>query len=390
MVGELLPVPPAIPMLMTDERIILIVDDDPSNLAILNSVLRTQYRVRAAVSGAEAIRAAFSEPGPDLILLDVMMPEMDGYEVLARLRAEPRTRDIPVIFVTVMAEAADIERGLELGAADYVTKPVNPVVVRARVRTQLEAKQARDWLVDRKAALEAEVDRRMAENDAIQRVSIRALANLAELRDMETGNHILRTEAYVLHLATRMRRHPRFADVLTDRYIGLLGRSAPLHDIGKVGIPDQVLRNPQALNAEERAIMCTHASLGADAIERAERDIDVPPEFLSLAKEIAHWHHEHWDGTGYPDGLEGEQIPVSARLMAIADVFDALVSRRVYKPAMSYAQAREIILGGRGTHFDPDMTDGFLEGFEEFVEIAERYRDEDAAGTAETGPSQPR
>ncbi|MDZ4252426.1 MAG: two-component system response regulator [Sulfuritalea sp.] len=354
---------------------ILIVDDEPTNLFLLTGLLRPDYLVRAANSGESALRAAASQPKPDLVLLDVMMPGMDGYAVLARLRENPETCDIPVVFLTALAEADDEEHGLQLGAADYITKPIKPAVVQARVRTQLQAKQARDWLRDENSFLEAEIVRRMTENDLTQRVSIRALAHLAEIRDPETGGHILRTQGYVQQLATGLRQHPRFAATMHERYIDLLARSAPLHDIGKVGIPDHILLKPGKLTADEWVIMQTHAKQGSDAIEQAERDIEMPLEFLSVAKEIAHWHHEKWDGSGYPDGLAGDAIPVAARLMALADVFDAVISVRVYKPAMSYAYAREIIAAGRGKHFDPDVTDAFFAGFDEFVGIAERYRD---------------
>ena len=185
------------------------------------------------------------------------------------------------------------------------------------------------------------------------------------------------------HLAQTLRRHPRFAAMLNDQYINLLGRSAPLHDIGKVGIPDHILLKPGKLNAEEWAIMQTHAQLGSEAIERAEADIEMPLDFLSLAKEIARWHHEKWDGSGYPEGLSGEAIPLSARLMALADVFDALISPRVYKPPMSFAEARSIIYEGRGKHFDPDIVDAFIADFSVYCAIAERYHD--AEDLAEAG-----
>ena len=356
-------------------RVILIVDDAAENLHVLYELLRPQYRVLAATSGEAGLRIAHGEPTPDLILLDVMMPGMDGYTVLAKLREAPATRDIPVIFLTALADAGDEERGLQLGAADYITKPISPLVVLARVRTQLEAKEARDGLRNQNAQLEAEVARRMAENDLTQRVSIRALAHLAETRDTETGNHIMRTQGYVQRLAVALRDHPRFAATLSECYIDLLSRSAPLHDIGKVGIPDYVLLKPGKLTPDEWAIMQTHAALGSDAIEQAEVDIEMPLAFLAAAKEIAHWHHEKWDGSGYPDGLTGDAIPISARLMAIADVFDALISVRPYKTAMSYEQAREIIAAGRGKHFDPDVTDAFLADFDDFVAIAQRYVD---------------
>ncbi|NVO04608.1 MAG: two-component system response regulator [Rhodoferax sp.] len=354
---------------------LLIVDDSPENLSVLSELLRPHYRVLAAISGSGCLRVANSQPKPDLILLDVMMPEMDGYATLQRLRESPATSDIPVVFLTALSGTEDEERGLQLGAADYITKPIKPALVLARVRTQLEAKQARDWLKDQNATLEAEVARRMAENDLTQRVSIRALAHLAETRDPETGNHILRTQAYVQRLATGLRSHHRFAGTLNDRYIDLLARSAPLHDVGKVGVPDHILLKPGPLTPGEWVIMRTHAQLGSEAIEQAERDIETPLAFLSLAKEIAHWHHEKWDGSGYPDGMVGDAIPISARLMAVADVFDALVTPRVYKAAMAFEVARGIIAGERGKHFDPDVTDAFLACFHDFVAIAERYRD---------------
>ena len=362
-------------MTAAHQPVILIVDDSAENLNVLSDLLRPQYRVLAANSGEGCLRVANSAPKPDLILLDVMMPGMDGYSVLARIKDAPATRDIPVVFLTALADAGDEERGLKLGAADYITKPIMPTVVLARVHTQLEAKMARDWLKDQNVALEAEVAHRMAENDLTQRVSIRALAHLAETRDPETGNHILRTQGYVQFLANLLHPHPRFADTLNERYIDLLHRSAPLHDIGKVGIPDHILLKPGKLTPDEWAIMKTHARLGSDAIEQAERDIEMPLPFLALAKEIAHWHHEKWDGSGYPDGLAGDAIPVSARLMAIADVFDALICERVYKHAFSYEAARAIIADGRGRHFDPDATDAFLAHFAAFTAIADRYRD---------------
>jgi putative two-component system response regulator len=359
----------------SSQTTLLIVDDAVENLTVLNALLSPHYQIRVATTGEKALRIAASEPRPDLILLDVMMPGMDGYQVFDQLRADVGTRQIPVIFVTAMDTSEAELRALDAGAVDFITKPMVPAIVLARVRTQLELKQARDWLANQNKILEAEIASRMRENEITQEVSIRALAHLAETRDPETGDHILRTQSYVRELALRLRDHPRFAATLNDRYIDLLHRSAPLHDIGKVGIPDQILRKPGPLTEGEWEIMKTHAKLGAEAIELAERDAAQPVAFLALAKEIAHWHHERWDGGGYPDGLLGEAIPVSARLMAVADVFDALISRRVYKPAMPYAQARGIIVLGRGRHFDPDVADAFLDDFEVFSTIAGQYRD---------------
>jgi putative two-component system response regulator len=354
---------------------LLIVDDTPENLSILVDILQPKYRVLATTSGEACLKIASTAPIPDLILLDVMMPGMDGYEVIFKLHQNPITRDIPVIFLTALTTAANEENGLKLGAVDYITKPITPSLVLARVRTQIEAKHARDWMKNQNTILEAEVNRRMHENNLIQRVSIRALAHLAETRNLETGNHILRTQGYMHRLATGLNQHPRFATILNERYIDLLTQSAPLHDIGKVGIPDHILLKPGKHTPEEWVIMKTHAKLGSDAIEQAERDIDMHPAFLSAAKEIAHWHHEKWDGSGYPDGLAKDAIPVSARLMAVADVFDALISPRTYKPAIPFKQARDMIAEQSGKHFDPDMIDAFLAGFDDFVSIAKQYLD---------------
>jgi putative two-component system response regulator len=303
------------------------------------------------------------------------MPQMGGYEVFERLRADPATRDIPVIFLTALDTPEAELHGLAAGAADYLTKPIRPNLVLARVRTQLDVKRARDWLKDQNAYLEAEIARRMTENELTQTVAIRALAHLAEARDQETGNHIRRTQAFVAQLAERLRTHPRFVATLDQGYINLLTRSAPLHDIGKVGVPDAVLRKPGPLSPNERCIMQTHARIGADAIALAQQDLEHPLAFLTLAQEIARWHHERWDGSGYPDALAGEAIPVCARIMSLADVFDALISPRVYKPALSLGEARTIIVAGRGTQFDPDVTDAFRADFAAFAAIAQGHRD---------------
>jgi putative two-component system response regulator len=355
----------------TDNGVILIVDDLPENLSVLGELLQgAGYRVKVANTGRRALRLAAQQPGPSLILLDIMMPEMDGHEVLRQLRDNVMTRNIPVIFLTAMDADSDEERAFGAGIADYITKPIKPAVVLARVRSQLLVRQARQWLQDQNQALEAEIARRMRENEQIQAVSIRALAHLAETRDNETGNHIQRTQDYVRVLATRLAGHPRFASLIDSNYIELLVRSAPLHDIGKVGIPDSILLKPGKLTPDEWETMKTHTVLGSEAITLAERDIDASVEFLAQAKEIARWHHERWDGSGYPDGLAGEAIPLSARLMALGDVFDALISKRVYKEAFPFDSVRKIIGEGRGSQFDPDITDVFLAACGEFEAIA--------------------
>lgn len=353
---------------------VLLVDDTAENLQVLSGLLHPEYRVLAATSGERCLALAETQH-PDLILLDIVMPGLDGFQTLERLRAKEPTRDIPVIFVTSMGNAEFHVQGLAAGAVDFISKPIDPPVVLARVRTQIENKRARELLANQNSWLEAEVKRRMAEYETAQTVSIRALAHLAEIRDPETGNHIHRTQHYVFVLAQRLRDHPRFADFLTERNIDLLVKSAPLHDLGKVGIPDRILLKPGKLTPDEWEIMKTHARLGSDAIEMAEEDAEQPVAFLRLAKEIAHWHHEKWDGSGYPDGLVGDAIPIAARLMAIADVFDALISVRPYKLALPFDQARRIIIDGRGRHFDPDVTDAFVIAYDDFVEIARRYSD---------------
>jgi putative two-component system response regulator len=383
------------------QQTILVVDDAPQNLTLLGELLRSTYRVRAANSGERALRAAVTEPRPDLILLDVMMPEMDGYEVLRRLRAERATRDIPVIFITAMNGTENEEHGLALGAVDYITKPIQPAIVLARVRTHVELKQARDRLAGENEWLEAEVARRTQEIILVQDLSVRALACLAEARDNETGHHILRTQNYVELLAQHLSGHLRFAAALEGRQLSLIVKAAPLHDIGKVGVPDAILCKPGRLSAEEFEIMKGHARIGCTAIERAMEQAlggsvrDGTREqtsfpFLQVAKEIALCHHEKWDGSGYPSGLAGDDIPVSARLMALADVFDALTTRRVYKPPMPLAAATDLIVDGRGRHFDPDVVDAFMSCHAAFADIARRLSDPEpgpgAAPGAESGP----
>jgi putative two-component system response regulator len=242
----------------------------------------------------------------------------------------------------------------------------------------LAAKAYSDFLTDKTSYLESEVARRTREVSAIQDVTIQAMASLAETRDSDTGNHIRRTQFYVKALTSKLRNHPNYSQYLTDTMIEMIFKSAPLHDIGKVGIPDRILLKPGRFDPAEFEIMKTHTTLGRDAIQAAENSLGLQVEFLSIAKEIAYGHQEKWDGSGYPEGLRGESIPVSARLMAVADVYDALISRRVYKNSMPHDKAISIIQEGRGSHFDPDMVDAFLSIQDEIQSIAARYADTDA------------
>ena len=362
----------------TEKATVLVVDDTPENLTLMAALLKDTYKVKVANHGDKGLKIAMSDNPPDLILLDIMMPDIDGYEVCRRLKADPATRDIPIIFLTAKSDIEDERKGLELGAADYITKPISPPIVMARVATQLSLKASADFLRDKNDFLEQEVAKRTQEVMAIQEVTILAMASLAETRDSDTGNHIRRTQHYMQALAEHLKLHSRFSAFLTPYNIQMLFRSAPLHDIGKVGIPDRILLKPGRLTTEEFEIMKTHTTLGRDAIAHAEDALGTQVEFLSMSKEIALSHQEKWDGTGYPEGLLGDAIPISARLMALADVYDALISRRVYKEPMSHEEAVAIIVEGKGGHFDPDIVEGFLEIHEVFRGIAQRYADSDA------------
>jgi putative two-component system response regulator len=346
---------------------LLIVDDTPTNLKILNDLLREDYIIAVATSGPRALELAWGEETPDLVLLDIMMPDMDGYEVISRLKGHPRTKDVPVIFVTAMSEEEDEAKGLALGAVDYITKPFRAGLVKARVRNHLELKRHRDDL----AAL---VRERTAELSLTKAVTIESLATLAETRDPETGGHIRRTQHYVRILAERLRSEHPAQWALDDATVELLYLSAPLHDVGKVGVPDHILLKPDRLTDEEFKIMKRHTVYGRDALALAEARLGQN-SFLRLGAEIAYTHHERWDGTGYPQGLAGEAIPLPGRLMALADVYDALISRRVYKMPFPHTQAVTIIAQGRGSHFDPLVVDAFLMEAERFRATAIEHAD---------------
>jgi putative two-component system response regulator len=354
---------------------VLVVDDSADSIVLLSSLLKSLYRVKVATAGDKALFIAEGDEPPDLILLDIVMPGMDGYEVCRRLKRNPKTAEIPVIFLTAKSDDMDEEMGFSLGAEDYIAKPPSPPIVMARIRTQLRLRNARDFLKDKNAYLESEVVRRTREVGTIQDVTMVALGSLAETRDNETGNHIRRTQNYIKIIAERLRDHSRFAGQLTDRTIELLYKSAPLHDIGKVGIPDSILKKPERLEPEEFEIMKTHTILGRDAIIAAEKCLDSPTSFLALAREIAWSHHEKWDGSGYPRGLSGDDIPLPGRLMAIPDVYDALISQRVYKKAFTHEAAVEIIERGSGSQFDPDIAGAFLDMADRFKDIARNLRD---------------
>lgn len=354
---------------------VLIVDDEPGNINILSELLMTEYQIRVAKNGEKALQIIMSEDRPDLILLDVMMPGMDGYEVCRRIKGNPATKDISVIFLTSKSKVKDEEKGFNLGAVDYITKPISPPIVLARVMNQLQLKKVRDFLIDKNEFLEQEVSRRTKEVAHIQDVTIFALASLAETRDNETGKHIKRTQHYVKLLACGLKDHPRFRNNLSDKIIEIFFKTAPLHDIGKVGIPDHILLKPGKLTSAEFDIMKTHTKIGRNAILNAEKLLNAPAPFLFYAREIAYTHHEKWNGKGYPKGISGNNIPVSGRIMAVADVYDALVTKRIYKPAFTHREAIDTIKEESGKHFDPEMVEAFLEIADQFYEVSQHYAD---------------
>ena len=358
-----------------EKPLVLVVDDDTDILALICVLLQPHCRTRTASNGEEAIESARADPVSDLILLDIMMPGITGIETCIRLKADGGTREIPVIFLTALTERSDEQRGLEVGAVDYITKPISAPILLARIKTHLALKAAADFLKDKNAFLEEEVARRTREVQVIQDVTIVAMASLADTRSKETGSHIRRTQHYVRALAKCLQLRPKFSALLDDKTVEILFKSAPLHDIGKVGIPDAILLKPGKLTRAEFEVMKTHTTLGRDAIAAAEKQIDAPHTFLRAARDIAYSHQEKWDGTGYPEGLAGESIPVAARLMAVADCYDALISPRVYKAAYTHGKAVAIIRARRGKHFDPDMVDAFLAIQDEFAAIAKRYPD---------------
>jgi putative two-component system response regulator len=367
---------------MTVKASILIVDDEPANRLILEDLLEKHYSVHAIDNGRQTLDYLTTVGQVELILLDVMMPDMDGFEVCRWIKDDPELQDIPVLFLTGLQSEADEERGLALGAVDFIHKPFSPSVVLARVRNHLELSRTQKLLSDRNVTLESLVRERtqalVCEKNKVilsQEATLSALSTLVEIRDNETGNHIRRTQNYVRVLASRLSANPRFTKELSEDVITLLFKSVPLHDVGKVAIPDAILHKPGKLTNEEWIIMKRHTEYGRNALIQAESDSDKAVDFLSYAREIAYGHHEKWDGSGYPQGLSGESIPLSARIMAVADVYDALISKRVYKPAFPHDKAISMIIEGRATHFDPAIIDVLCDVSDEFQAIATSYSD---------------
>lgn len=357
-----------------DRKIILIVEDTPEHIDILVACLRDEYAIKVALDGENALLLANSDPAPDLILLDVIMPGvLDGYRVCACLKAADGTRDIPVIFTTALGSAQDERHGFALGAVDYISKPFNPAVVRARIQTHLELKGYRD-------SLEAQVRERTRELVLTQDAAIYGLGILAEFRDTETGMHIKRTQTYVELLAGQLRDNPKFRGFFDESTIRLLVNSAPLHDIGKVGVPDSILRKAGPLTSDEFARIKKHTAFGREVVDRIEAGMHdkMASAFLHFAKEVTYSHHECWNGAGY-HGMKGEEIPVSGRLMAIADIYDALTSKRVYKSAFPHDEAFRIITEGDGRtqpeHFDAEVLQAFIDLADDFQAVSTKWQD---------------
>lgn len=340
---------------VVEKRSVLIVDDTPENIDVLRGILADRYAIRAATNGELALRIATSQK-PGLILLDVMMPGMDGYEVCRRLKSDPGTASIPVIFVTAKTETEDEQTGFDAGAVDYITKPVNPALVIARVDTHLA-------LADQQLACHQQVIARTRELEESQRAAVFMLGDAGHYNDTDTGAHIWRMAAYSAALA-RAAQWP----VARAR---LLELAAPMHDTGKIGIPDSILKAPRKLTPGEWEIMKGHTRIGYRILNKS------PSELFQLAASIALSHHERWDGSGYPDRLAGDAIPQSARIVAIADVFDALTMRRAYKEAWETERALETLKQQAGSHFDPELIRLFFTIQDEILGIKQAWENKE-------------
>ncbi|MBQ4282794.1 MAG: response regulator [Lachnospira sp.] len=334
------------------KKTILMIDDVKLNLAAATDVLKDEYILYEALSAEEGF-AILEDVIPDLILLDINMPLMNGYEMLEKIKGSRRLRGIPVIFLTGDTKASSEIMGFDLGAVDFITKPFVAPVMKRRIRTQLE-------LSEYKKSLEKLVDEKVAENEKLQDMLSVGFAELVESRDGVTGGHIKNTSIYFDAFIKHLRNVPKYKEEITDNYVKYAIRSAPLHDIGKIGIDDSVLRKQSSLEKGEMKYMMTHSDLGALTFRKIRTQMFPDNEFLMIAENMALYHHERWDGTGYPTGKGGTDIPLCARIMSIVDVYDALTSKRPYKEPYPHEKAMAIIVAGRGSQFDPDLVDEFL------------------------------
>ncbi len=339
---------------------ILIVDDTPANLELLAGMLKQKgYKVRPALNGKLALQAAQNDP-PDLILLDINMPDMDGYEVCRRLKADSRSIEVPVIFISALNETLDKIEAFSVGGVDYITKPFHFEEVNARVETHLKLHRLQEDLREYNRDLEDIVMSQVSEISEAQIAMIFALAKLSESRDDDTGGHLERVQMFCRLLATRLSKNPTYSSIITERFIETIFQTSPLHDVGKVSIRDSILLKSEKLTNEECEIMKRHTIIGAETLEAVRRHYPRNM-FIAMGIEVARSHHERWDGSGYPDGLAGASIPLSARIMAVADVYDALRSRRSYKSPLPHGESCGIIIEGKGTQFDPDVVEAFIQ-----------------------------
>ena len=356
---------------------ILIVDDEKLNRDFLKNYLSTLgYTPLEAENGKKGLGIIMKEY-PDVIILDLNMPEMDGFELLKIIKINPETRMIPVIVITALGDENNHLKALELGADDFLTKPFNIHFLKARLRSLVTIKMLYDINVEYQNKLKESNIELMRELIKTQEVTIIALAKLAEFRDPETGEHLERIREYVRILAEELKKHKKYEKYIDNRYLEHIFKSSLLHDIGKVGIPDYILFKPAKLTEDEFNIMKKHTIIGGNAIESAIKHVQLEKSFLDMAKNVAYFHHERWDGNGYPYGLKGEDIPLSARITAVADVYDALTTRRVYKPPFPHEKAKNIILSEMDGHFDPEIVDAFIKREDEFLEFKEKLKDSD-------------
>lgn len=357
--------------------VILAVDDMPENLQLLELLLEPLgYRVSTASTGTEAIEA-FKAQLPDVVLLDLVMPEIDGLAICRLIKEDPHSRHIPVIMITGTTEHEAYVEAMEAGADDFILRPFDSVLLRARVRSAVRAKRLQDQIIEHQHGLEERITERTAQLERIQQATVFSLSKLAESRDPETGEHLERIRRYARATAEYLARNNGMQETITPDFIDALYVTCPLHDIGKVGIPDQILLKPGRLTDEEFHIMTWHTTIGGDTLHAAHNEVGSNA-LLAMGRDIARHHHERWDGTGYPDRLEGEQIPIEARIVALADVYDALTSKRPYKEPFSHEKAREIILEGAGKQFDERIIEAFLAMEEKFQEIRTSLRDASA------------
>jgi putative two-component system response regulator len=353
---------------MNDRHNILIVDDNPENLHLLaNALLSEGYLVRAAPNGEMAITMAMNET-PDLVIMDINMPDMDGYQVCDHFKAEPTLKSVPIIFLSAMQDTDAKVLAFNHGGVDYATKPFIFEELLARVSTHIELHQLQQDLEQRNESLNQTVFAQQQEISAAQLSTIVALAKLAESRDDDTGMHIDRVGSFSRRLAQAAQNHSKRNAELDDHYVEMIYHASALHDIGKVGIADAILQKPGKLNSNEFDIMKTHSSIGFQTLETIVKSYPNN-QMVGMGSDIAKSHHEKWNGSGYPEGLSGEAIPLSARIVAIADVYDALRSKRPYKTPFSHQQAVDIILEGRGVHFDPELIRLFENIHHEFDQI---------------------